>query len=81
MRLSRGRHGGRSFALVTYDPLLMDGPFVLRVAAPEWEFSFAPDGAIDRARDYGAWLLETDDRERAFASFIHGLQKTDQPDR
>ena len=61
---------GESVFVVTYDPMLAEQPLLLTVHGSSWEFSFAPDGGIDRARRGSDWILETGAKESAFAEFV-----------
>lgn len=72
----RGFQGDDGVVVVTYDPLLAEQPFLLTVVGSAWEFSFAPNGEIERARRGAEWVLEPDPKEQAFTEMVSSL--TDQ---
>ncbi len=70
--------GLSSAVTVQYDPALAGQPFILTVSGHVWEFSFAPDGGIDRARHGARWALESPFKEQLLAELVAGIQPDNQ---
>lgn len=60
---------------VTYDPALREHPFVLVARGDQWELTFAPDGAIDRARHGDLWVLDPAAKEALWNEMVARIQQ------